>query len=48
MNMPFVTGNMAAILEVTEDMDKAFQKFDPAPRRGEAEVQLDVDFSCPL
>jgi hypothetical protein len=36
---------MAAILEVTEDMDKAFQKFDPAPRRGEAEVLL-ATFHC--
>jgi len=28
---------MAAIMEVSEDMSRAFQKFEPAPRRGEPE-----------
>lgn len=30
-------GNMAAIMEVSDDMSKSFQKFEPAPRRGEPE-----------
>lgn len=29
-------GNQAAIMEVSDTMEKAFQKFEPAPRRGEA------------
>jgi hypothetical protein len=31
-------GNLAAIMEVSENMTKSFQKFEPAPRRGEPEV----------
>lgn len=31
------SGNMAAIMEVSDDMSKTFQKFEPAPRRGEPE-----------
>lgn len=31
-------GNLAAIMEVSENMEKSFQKFEPAPRRGEPEV----------
>ena len=31
-------GNLAAIMEVSETMQKSFQKFEPAPRRGEPEV----------
>lgn len=31
-------GNMAAIMEVADDMNRTFQKFEPAPRRGEPEV----------
>lgn len=31
-------GNLAAIMEVSESMAKSFQKFEPAPRRGEPEV----------
>jgi serine/threonine-protein phosphatase 2A catalytic subunit len=31
-------GNLAAIMEVTENMQKLFQKFEPAPRRGEPDV----------
>jgi hypothetical protein len=31
-------GNLAAIMEVSEGMAKSFQKFEPAPRRGEPEV----------
>lgn len=30
-------GNLAAIMEVSEDMTRNFQKFEPAPRRGEPE-----------
>ena len=29
---------MAAIMEVADNMTRAFQKFEPAPRRGEPEV----------
>ncbi len=32
-------GNMAAIMEVDEQMGKKFLQFDPAPRRGEPEVR---------
>lgn len=32
------TGNLAALMEVSEAMSKSFQKFEPAPRRGEPEV----------
>lgn len=32
-------GNMAAIMEVNESMRKSFLQFEPAPRRGEPEVQ---------
>lgn len=36
---PFLfPGNLAAIMEVSEAMVKTFQKFEPAPRRGEPEV----------
>lgn len=31
-------GNMAAIMEVDEQMRKNFLQFEPAPRRGEPEV----------
>ena len=31
-------GNMAAIMEVNETMNKKFLQFEPAPRRGEPEV----------
>ena len=31
-------GNMAAIMEVADNMTRAFQKFEPAPRRGEPEI----------
>jgi hypothetical protein len=30
-------GNMAAIMEVADDLSRSFQKFEPAPRRGEPE-----------
>ena len=33
-----VAGNMAAIMEVDEQMRKNFLQFEPAPRRGEPEV----------
>lgn len=33
------TGNMAAIMETGEKLDKSFQQFEPAPRRGEPEVK---------
>ena len=32
-------GNMAAIMEVDEQMGKTFLQFEPAPRRGEPEVR---------
>lgn len=32
-------GNMAAIMEVNESMNKKFLQFEPAPRRGEPEVR---------
>ena len=32
------TGNMAAIMEVSESGQKDFLQFEPAPRRGEPEV----------
>lgn len=35
---PCRCGNMAAIMEVDEHMNKSFSQFDPAPRRGEPEV----------
>ncbi len=38
--LPSWTGNMAAIMEVADDMTRSFQKFEPAPRRGEPEVFL--------
>lgn len=31
---------MAAIMEVTETMNKKFLQFEPAPRRGEPEVRV--------
>jgi len=31
-------GNLAALMEVSESMAKSFQKFEPAPRRGEPEA----------
>ena len=31
-------GNMAAIMEVADNMSRTFQKFEPAPRRGEPEI----------
>lgn len=36
--VPAAAGNLAAIMEVSEGMAKSFQKFEPAPRRGEPEV----------
>lgn len=36
-NYCYRCGNMAAIMEVSDDMSKTFQKFEPAPRRGEPE-----------
>ena len=33
-----VAGNMAAIMEVADNMSRTFQKFEPAPRRGEPEI----------
>lgn len=33
-----LTGNMAAIMEVADNMTRAFQKFEPAPRRGDPEA----------
>ncbi len=33
---------MAAIMEVADDMNRTFQKFEPAPRRGEPEVRAGV------
>jgi len=36
--MPGFAGNMAAIMEVNETMNKKFLQFEPAPRRGEPEV----------
>ena len=33
-------GNMAAIMEVDEQMRKSFLQFEPAPRRGEPEVSI--------
>ncbi|MEW5302050.1 MAG: hypothetical protein WDW36_004861 [Sanguina aurantia] len=35
-NYCYRCGNQAAIMEVSDTMEKAFQKFEPAPRRGEA------------
>jgi serine/threonine-protein phosphatase 2A catalytic subunit len=32
------SGNMAAIMEVADNMSRSFQKFEPAPRRGEPEI----------
>ncbi len=37
-------GNMAAIMEVADDLSKSFQKFEPAPRRGEPEVRMRAVF----
>ena len=37
-NYCYRCGNMAAIMEVADDLTRTFQKFDPAPRRGEPEV----------
>jgi len=37
-NYCYRCGNMAAIMEVADDMSRAFQKFEPAPRRGEPEA----------
>ena len=37
-SMPAFAGNMAAIMEVNETMNKKFLQFEPAPRRGEPEV----------
>jgi len=34
----YPTGNMAGIMEVSDDMSSSFQKFEPAPRRGEPEA----------
>jgi hypothetical protein len=41
------TGNMAAIMEVSETMRKGFLQFEPAPRRGEPEVGGDWGLSIP-
>jgi serine/threonine-protein phosphatase 2A catalytic subunit len=39
MFIPYLPpGNLAALMEVSESMAKSFQKFEPAPRRGEPEV----------
>jgi hypothetical protein len=38
--MPGFAGNMAAIMEVNETMNKKFLQFEPAPRRGEPEVSF--------
>lgn len=37
-NYCYRCGNMAAIMEVADDMSRKFQKFEPAPRRGEPEA----------
>ena len=37
-------GNMAAIMEVSEQMRKSFLQFEPAPRRGEPEVRHAFEF----
>ena len=37
-NVSCAAGNMAAIMEVDEQMRKNFLQFEPAPRRGEPEV----------
>lgn len=37
-NYCYRCGNMAAIMEVADDLTRTFQKFDPAPRRGEPEI----------
>ena len=39
-------GNMAAIMEVSETMRKGFLQFEPAPRRGEPEVDYHALFRC--
>jgi hypothetical protein len=38
-NYCYRCGNLAAIMEVSDDMSRTFQKFEPAPRRGEPEVR---------
>jgi serine/threonine-protein phosphatase 2A catalytic subunit len=37
-NYCYRCGNMAGIMELDEHMNKCFSQFDPAPRRGEAQV----------
>ena len=37
-NVSCAAGNMAAIMEVDEQMRKNFLQFEPAPRRGEPDV----------
>ncbi|GIL56421.1 hypothetical protein Vafri_11790 [Volvox africanus] len=37
-NYCYRCGNLAAIMEVSDDMSRTFQKFEPAPRRGEPET----------
>jgi serine/threonine-protein phosphatase 2A catalytic subunit len=37
-NYCYRCGNLAALMEVSEAMAKGFQKFEPAPRRGEPEA----------
>ena len=44
MNLCWAAGNMAAIMEVSESMRKSFLQFEPAPRRGEPEVQFPCHF----
>ena len=39
-------GNMAAIMEVSEQMRKSFLQFEPAPRRGEPEVSICLVPAC--
>lgn len=48
MTLGMCTGNMAAIMEVNESMNKKFLQFEPAPRRGEPEVCLQQDHLASL
>ena len=43
-----LAGNMAAIMEVSEQMRKSFLQFEPAPRRGEPEVRCFHLHACTL